>query len=82
MSIDWVVATVSFFTQGVVALIFGVVAASLYGVVVWRGQADFNAYLRATGGEPVERAHAVEIVALAICALFAIGWVYVVLHPF
>lgn len=81
VSIDWVIGLSSLFTQGVVALILGVVGATLYGVVVWRGQSDLNAYLRATGGEPVERAHALEIIALAVCVPLAIGWVYVLLQP-
>lgn len=81
ISIDWLVGLTSFFTQGIVAVIVGVIGAALYSVVVWRGQSDFNAYLRATGGEPVERAHAVEIIALAICVPLAIAWVYIVLQP-
>ena len=82
ISIDWLVGLTSFFfTQGIVAVILGVVGASLYAIVVWQGQSDFNAYLRATGGDAVERAHAVEIIALAICVPLAIAWVYFVLQP-
>ena len=81
VSIDWVITVSSFFAQGVGDLLLGVIGAVLSGVVVGRGQADLNAYLRATGGEPVERAHAFEIIALVVSVFLAITWVYLTIQP-
>ncbi len=79
VSIEWVVAVVSLVTQGLFAVLLSLIGAALYAVVIWRGQSDFNAYLRATGGEPRERAHTIEIIALVLSVLFAIAWVGAVL---
>src|SRR6266850_3123677 len=66
VSLAWASSIASLLTSGIIALILSIATSGLYATFVYQGQSDFNRYIRASGGEPTERAHAMEIVGLVI----------------
>jgi hypothetical protein len=69
VSFAWLTGYATLFFRGISGLVLAVVSAALYAVVVYRGQKDFNAYIRVTGGEEMERAHAMESIGLVLAVV-------------
>jgi len=81
MSFAWIVGSATLVVRGVPGVVLALASSALYSAMVYQGQKDFNAYIRVTGGEQTERAHAMESIGLVLAIAFSALLFYDELKP-